>query len=91
MLVLRPLSLACRWLSSAFTWPSLWVHISCYTDTSHTGLEPTLKMLFECNHLFIDFISKHYILWYWGLGLKHKSLCVCVGGGVGGRGAQFSP
>lgn len=64
MLVLGPPSLAYRWLPSAFTCSSVWVHISCYTDTSHTGLGPTLKMLLECNHLFTDFTSKHYILRY---------------------------
>lgn len=47
--LLRPLALACGWLSSpcVFAWPSFCVIISsCYKGTYHTGLGPTLMTSF---------------------------------------------
>ena len=59
-LLLRPLSWACRWLSSPCVHviiPSGCVCVpgsSYYKYTSHTGLGPTLVTSFCLNHLFKD-------------------------------------
>ena len=76
--LLRPLSLACRWLSSAHvvTWSSLCVYlcqISSHKNISHTGLRSTLMILF--NYLFKGPVSKS-----WGVRTATYDLCVVVGG-----------
>lgn len=53
---LKPLSLACRWLSSPWvlTWPSLWcicVLFSSFKDASQIGSGTTLVTLFYPSHL----------------------------------------
>ena len=76
--LLRPLSLACMWLSSAHvvTWSSLCVYlcqISSHKNISHTGLRSTLMILF--NYLFKGPVSKS-----WGVRTATYDLCVVVGG-----------
>lgn len=79
-ILLRSLSLACRWPTSpcVFTWLSL-ILISSYKDTGDVGPGPTHMISFYLNYLFKDPISKCiHILRFWGLACQRMNM-VCVG------------
>ena len=78
--LLRPLSLAYRWLSSpcVFTWSffciCLYPNFLFLKDPNPTGLGPTLIASYYLNYLSKGPVSKYnHILRYWGSGLQQAN------------------